>query len=114
TRRRLRVLASCPTPFAAFTGLRAGEGPVHLRGTCAALPGADGVGNLWQVETGDDVDVGRVLIEEASDFLLSLEDSGFVYVSAEGGHLVSGAPVRPGDAVSVFGFADEVPDHSGL
>ena len=114
TQRRLRVLGSCPTSFAAFAGLRAGVGPVHLRGTCAALPGAEGAGTLWQVETGEDVDAGRVLIEEASDFLLSLEDSGYVYVSAEGGHLVSGAPVRAGDAVSVFGFADEVPDRNGI
>ena len=34
-RRRLRLLASAPTPFAAFAALRAGEGPRHLRGTCA-------------------------------------------------------------------------------
>jgi hypothetical protein len=56
---------------------------------------------------------GRVLIEEGNDFLLSL-DGGVVYVLSNGGHLVSREPVRPGDAVSVFGFADAVPDAIGL
>jgi hypothetical protein len=112
-RRRLRLLASAPTPFAAFAALRAGEGPLHLRGMCAALPGDDATAVLWRVEARDDAATGRALIEEASDFLLSV-DAGTVYVATTGGHLVSTAPLRPGDTVSVFGFADEVPDRTGL
>jgi len=61
----------------------------------------------------DSADGGRVLVEEASDFLLSV-DGGEVYVLSKGGHLVSGAPVRPGDEISVFGFADAIPDAIGL
>jgi len=113
-RRRLRLLASAPTPFAAFAALRAGEGPLHLRGTCAALPGDDATAMLWRVEARDDAAAGRALIEEGEDFLLSADDGGVVYVVADGGHLVSTAPLRPGDTVSVFGFADEVPDRTGL
>jgi len=113
-RRRLRLLSSSPTSFAAFAALRAGGGPVHLRGRCAALPGHDTAAALWRVEARNDAGAGRTLIEEASDFLLSAGDGGTIYVMANGGHLVSTAPVRPGDTVSVFGFADEVPDRTGL
>ena len=112
-RRRLRLLASGPTPFAVFAGTRAGEGPLHLRGTCAALPGHDAGGPLWRVEAHDGAD-GRTLLEEARDFLLAVEGGGTVYVLSKGGHLVSTAPLRPGDAVSVFGFADQVSDRTGL
>jgi hypothetical protein len=112
-RRRLRLLASGPTPFAVFAATRAGEGPLHLRGTCAALPGHDAGGPLWRVEAHDGAD-GRTLLEEARDFLLAVEGGGTVYVLSKGGHLVSTAPLRPGDAVSVFGFADQVPDRTGL
>ena len=114
-RRRLRLLSSSPTSFAAFGALRAGDGPVHLRGTCAALPGHDAAAVLWRVEArDDDAGAGPTLIEEASDFLLSAADGGTIYVMASGGHLVSTAPLYPGDTVSVFGFADEVPDRTGL
>ena len=112
-RRRLRLLSSAPTSFAAFAAQRAGEGPVHLRGTCVALPGHD-AGALWRVEAQDEADGGRTLIEEARDFLLVLENGGYVYVLSKGGHLVSSAPLRPGDAVSAFGFADQVLDRTGL
>lgn len=118
-RRRLRVLTSLPLSFAAFGAMRAGDGPLHLRGTCAALPGHDATAPLWRVELRDDAEQGRLLIEEGHDFLLSVGDgggatAGTVYVVAAGGHLVSSAPLRAGDEVSVFGFADEVPDRTGL
>jgi len=112
-RRRLRTLAARPISFASFAALRPGEGPVHLRGTCAPLPGRDAAGTLWRLDVADQADGGSVLVEEASDFLLSV-DGGEVYVLSKGGHLVSGAPVRPGDPVSVFGFADAIPDAIGL
>jgi len=112
-RRRLRTLAARPISFASFAALRPGEGPVHLRGTCAPLPGRDAAGALWRLDVADQADGGSVLVEEASDFLLSV-DGGEVYVLSKGGHLVSGAPVRPGDPVSVFGFADAIPDAIGL
>jgi hypothetical protein len=116
-RRRLRVLASLPLSFAAFGAMRSGDGPLHLRGTCAALPGHDATAPLWRVELRDDAEQGGLLIEEGRDFLLSVgdgADAGTVYVVAAGGHLVSSAPLRAGDEVSVFGFADEVPDRTGL
>jgi len=118
-RRRLRVLTSLPLSFAAFGVMRSGAGPLHLRGTCAALPGHDATAPLWRVELRDDAEQGRLLIEEGRDFLLSIGTgggvtAGTVYVVAAGGHLVSSAPLRAGDDVSVFGFADEVPDRTGL
>jgi len=111
--RRLRALAARPIAFPAFAALRPGHGPVHLRGTCNPLPGRDSARELWRLDVSEQADVGRVLVEEASDFLLSV-DGGEVYVLSKGGHLVSGAPVRPGDVVSVFGFADAIPDAIGL
>jgi hypothetical protein len=113
-RRRLRVLASLPLTFSAFTALRSGDGPAHLRGTCAALPHHDPTVPLWHVEAQDDPGEGRVLIEEGRDFLLSVDGGGPIYVLSNGGHLAGAAPVRAGDEVSVFGFADEVPDRWGL
>jgi hypothetical protein len=116
-RRRLRVLTSLPLSFAAFGAMRSGDGPVHLRGTCAALPGQDATAPLWRVELRDDAEEGGVMIEEGRDFLLSVGDgaaAGTVYVVAVGGHLVSSTPLLVGDEVSVFGFADEVPDRIGL
>ena len=117
--RRLRALAARPLSFAEFAGQRAGQGPLHLRGTCAALPGQDAARVVWRLDVAEQADLGRVLIEEGNDFLLSLEGGGNdgggqVYVLSSGGHLVSGAPVRPGDEVSVFGFADAIPDAFGL
>jgi len=113
-RRRLRLLASAPTPFEVFAAARAGEGPMHLRGVCAALPGHEAAGPLWRVEAQTDAAGGRTLIEEARDFLLAVENGGYVYVLSKGGHLVSTAPLRLGDTVSVFGYTDEVPDRTGL
>jgi len=111
-RRRLRVLASRPLGYAAFTALRAGDGPVHLRGRCASLPG-HGASPIWRTEERDDAADGRLLIEEAHDFVLSI-DGGDVYVLSKGGHLASAATLHAGDEVSVFGFADEIPDRWGL
>ena len=111
-RRRLRVLASRPLGHEAFSALRAGDGPVHLRGRCAALPG-HGDAPIWRTEERDDDAEGRLLIEEGNDFFLSV-DGGQIYVLSNGGHLTSTAPLRAGDEVSVFGFADEVPDRWGL
>lgn len=118
-RRRLRVLASRPLTFTAFAALRVGAGPVHLRGTCAAVAGGDAGARLWRVDVRDDESDGRLLVEEAHDFLLSVSGpdgsaAGVVYVVAAEGHLASAAPLRPGDAVSVFGFADEIADRTGL
>ena len=116
-RRRLRALTSLPLSFAAFGATRSGDGPLHLRGTCAALPGHAATAPLWRVELRDDAEQGSLLIEEGRDFLLSVgdgADAGTVYVVAAGGHLVSSAPLRAGDEVSVFGFADRVPDRTGL
>jgi hypothetical protein len=112
--RRLRALAALPVAFDAFAAHRPGDGPIHLRGTCAPLPGRDASAPVWRLELADRADQGRVLIEEGSDFLLSTEGGGVVYVLSNGGHLVSRPPVRSGDAVSVFGFADAVPDPIGL
>ena len=112
--RRLRALAARPSSFATFAALRPGHGPVHLRGTCVALPGKDAARALWWLEVGEQADLGRVLIEEGNDFLLSVEGGGEVYVLSRGGHLVSGAPLHAGDTVSVFGFTDAVPDAIGL
>jgi hypothetical protein len=114
-RRRLLVLASRPLTYPAFTALRAGDGPVHLRGRCAAVPNVDwqAASPIWRTEERDDAVEGRVLIEEGQDFLLSI-DGGDVYVLSSGGHLASAVPLQAGDEVSVFGFADEVPDRLGL
>jgi hypothetical protein len=119
TMRRLRVLASLPISFAGVGARRPGSGPLHLQGTCAALPGHDPSASLWRVEEHEDATEGRLLVEEAQDFLLSVargpaEEGGLVYVAAAGGRLASTRPVRPGDEVSVFGFADEVVDRLGL
>lgn len=111
-RRRLLVLASRPLGHAAFAALRAGDGPVHLRGRCVPLPG-HGSEPVWRTQEGDDPALGRVLIEEGQDFLLSI-DGGEVYVLSNGGHLASAAPLHSGDEVSAFGFADEVPDRWGV
>ncbi len=112
--RRLRALTASPIPFEAFAARRPGDGPIHLRGTCSPLPGRDAAAPVWWLEEADEpVERARVLIEEGNDFLLSL-DGGGVYVLSNGGHLVSRAPVRPGDAVSVFGFVDAVPDAIGI
>ncbi|HEY7375836.1 MAG TPA: hypothetical protein VIF57_27000 [Polyangia bacterium] len=112
--RRLRALTARPLAFAEFAAQRPGHGPLHLRGTCAPLPGQDATRAVWRLEVDADADLGRVLVEEGNDFLLSLEGGGQVYVLSRDGHLVSGAPLRAGDTVSVFGFADAIPDAIGL
>jgi hypothetical protein len=114
TRRRLRVLATAPLPFAAFASLQAGEGPVHLQGTCAPLSAGETSAPLWSVEPAIAADGVRQLAEQGGDFLLSLGDGEVVRVLAEGGHLVSADALRIGDVVSVFGFADETADRAGL
>jgi len=138
--RRLRALTARPISYELFAAQRPGDGPLHLRGTCAALPGRDAARALWRLEVGEQADLGRVLIEEGNDFLLSVDPigtlgesrspreglaqaepalanahgGGEVYVLSKGGHLVSGAPLCAGDTVSVFGFADAIPDAIGL
>jgi hypothetical protein len=112
--RRLRALTALPLSFAAFAARRPGDGPIHLRGTCAPLPGRDATAAVWWTDVEARPGSGRVLIEEGNDFLLSMEGGRIVYVLSNGGHLVSRAPVRSGDAVSVFGFAGAVPDPIGL
>jgi hypothetical protein len=112
--RRLRALMARPMSYDAFAAQRPGEGPLHLRGTCGALPGHDSGRALWRLEVGEQADLGRVLIEEGNDFLLAVEGGGEVYVLSKGGHLVSGAPLQPGETVSLFGFADAIPDAIGL
>jgi hypothetical protein len=112
-RRRLRVLVAAPLSFAAFARLQAGEGPVHLQGTCAPLSAGAGE-PLWSVATAVADDGVRQLAEQGSDFLLSLRDGEVVHVFAAGGHLVSADVLRIGDAVSVFGFADDTADRTGL
>ena len=114
TRRRLRVLASGPLSFAAFARLQAGEGPVHVQGTCASLSGGAGDTSLWSVETVRGADGTRQLAEAGGDFLVSFAGGEVVRVQAAGGHLVSGDVLRSGDAVSVFGFADAIADRAGL
>jgi len=112
--RRLRALAALPVRFEAFATRRSGDGPIHLRGTCSPLPGRDAAAPVWWLEVNEDAESGRVLTEDGNDFLLSLDGGGVVYVLSNGGHLVSRDPVRAGDAVSVFGFADAVADAIGL
>jgi len=92
--------------------VRGVHGPIHLRGRCASLPGHGG-SPVWRTEERDDAAEGRLLIEEGHDFLLSI-DGGDVYVLSKGGHLASAATLHAGDEVSVFGFADEIPDRWGL
>jgi hypothetical protein len=114
TRRRLRVLSTTPLSAAAFARLQAGEGPIHLQGTCTPLSAGDASAPQWSVETIVAANGQRQLAEQGSDFLLSLPGGEVVRVLADGGHLVSADVLRIGDAVSVFGFADETADRSGL
>jgi hypothetical protein len=113
-RHRLRLLGSAPASFAAAAGQGSVE-PVHLRGGCAPLPGADptGDGDLWRREILDD-DSGRWLVDDGHDFTLTGSGGEIALVLAAGGRLVNAARLRPGDQVSVFGFADQVPDTAGL
>jgi hypothetical protein len=118
TSRRLRALASRPLSFDAFVARRAGEGPLHLQGYCSAVS-RQYPATLWRIDERDDASEGRVLIEEGHDFWLAVgpepvEECPKVYVLSKGGRLASAAPLRAGDEVSVFGFADEVPDRWGL
>lgn len=110
-RRRLRVLATAPLSFAAFARLEVGEGPVHVSGTCDPLPGGDEL--VWRVETAVRKDGARRLLQQGNDFLLRTPDGERVRVLAAGGLLVNG-DLHVGDAVSVFGFADEIADSTGM
>jgi hypothetical protein len=96
-RRRLRLLSSAPTPFARAAAAIGSGAPIHLRGTCRR-------------DAGDQ----RWTVEEGSDFLLVGPEGGYAHVLAEGGHLVFPAALSGGEEVSVFGFADETADRSGL
>jgi hypothetical protein len=113
-RRRLRVLASAPLSYAAFARLESGQGPVHVRGTCGTLASGADAAPLWSVEIVAADDGSRQLEEEGSDFLLTLAGGERIRVLADGGHLVSAGALRPGEAVSVFGFADQIPDRTGM
>ena len=117
TLRRLRALRSRPLSYETFAARRAGDGPLHLQGICAAVSGQYPA-TLWRIDERDDATEGRVLVEEGHDFWLSVgpepvEECPVVYVLSKGGHLASERPVQAGDQVSVFGFADEVPDRWG-
>ncbi len=111
-RHRLRLLGSEPstTTAALAEGL---DEPIHLRGICAPLGAQDARVDLWRREILED-EAGRWVVEEGRDFGLALDGGATALVRAAGGRLVNATRVRAGDRVSVFGFADEVPDPIGL
>jgi len=111
-RHHLRLLGSAPTTFEAAAA-QGSTDPVHLRGICRPLPGAGGAFPLWRREIVED-DGGRSVVETGSDFALAVGGGGTVLVLAAGGRLVNATQLVEGDQVSVFGFADEAPDHAGL
>jgi hypothetical protein len=111
TRRRLRLLAAAPRTVADAAAAPRGE-LVHVRGQATALADTRRA-PLWRVATARG-EGGPWLVEEGDDFLLTDPEGGRVAVIAAGGHLVSGAVLRSGDEVSVFGFVDEAPDAFGL
>jgi hypothetical protein len=111
-RRRLRLLGSSPATFRAAAAQENGE-PVHLRGICAPLPGADAQADLWRRQLTAD-ETGRWSVDAGRDFALSDAGGERVLVRVAGGRLVNAACLSPGDQVSVFGFADEAPDLAGL
>jgi hypothetical protein len=111
-RQRLRLLGSAPSTFAAAAGLGSVE-PIHLRGICAPLPGHHAGDELWHRGIVED-DSGRWMVDEGRDFVLTGGDGATALVLAAGGRLVNAGGLHPGDEVSVFGFADEAPDATGL
>jgi hypothetical protein len=113
-RRRLRLLSSAPTPFAAAAAAIGTGTPIHLRGTCRRLSGGRASEPFWRVQEVGDAGHQRWTVEEGSDFLLVGPEGGYAHVFAEGGHLVFPAALSGGEQVSVFGFADETADRSGL
>jgi len=58
--------------------------------------------------------VRELLAESSVLHLYNQVAGGAVFVLSNGGHLASATPLRAGDEVSVFGFADEVPDRLGM
>ena len=92
----------------------------ELRGTCVPLgPVTDPTAPLWRVlrparrrRRRRRARPDRGTAHDPAVF--GSDGSGTVYVVANGGHLVSTATFDVGDAVSVFGFADESGDRSGL
>jgi hypothetical protein len=113
-RRRLRLLSSAPTPFARAAAAIGSGAPIHLRGTCRRLGPLRAGEPLWRVQELRDAGDQRWTVEEGSDFLLVGPEGGYAHVLAEGGHLVFPAALSGGEEVSVFGFADETADRSGL
>jgi hypothetical protein len=111
TRHRLRLLGSSPANLEAPGP--GGSEPVHLRGICRPLPGADGSRPLWRRAIAED-ETGRWVVEEGSDFTLSVAGAGTALVQMAGGRLINAARLDSGDEVSVFGLLDEVPDLAGL
>jgi hypothetical protein len=111
-RRRLLRLSSPPLTVEAAAARARGE-LVHVAGEVAPLGAARAGGALWQVTRAEDV-AGAWLEEEAEDFLLTDHEGGRLCVLVEGGHLVGGERLQAGDAVSVFGLFDELPDRTGL
>jgi hypothetical protein len=86
---------------------------VHVAGRVGPLAAARAGGALWQVTRRED-EAGAWLEEEADDFLLTDDEGGRLCVLVDGGHLVGGEALQAGDAVSVFGLFDEIPDRTGL
>ena len=83
--------------FAALRGLRAGDGPVHLRGTCAALPGATRRAPVCgAVESATSGANGRAADRGGQRLPAVDRRRRHVYVLSKGGHLVSAAPLRAG------------------
>jgi hypothetical protein len=106
-RQRLRALGAEPSAEAPEDGQ-----PVQLRGTCAPVPGREGMGDLWRASVVQDAD-GLWAVDEGEDFILC-GTGGPTLVLAAQGQLVNAARLRPEDEVAVFGLADEAPDRLGL
>jgi hypothetical protein len=111
-RHRLRLLGSAPSTFAAAAA-HGSTDPVHLRGVCAPLPARDPGADLWRRELVED-ETGRWMVDAGHDFALADGRGAAALVLAAGGRLVNAERLRPGDEVSVFGFADEASDPGGL
>jgi hypothetical protein len=112
-RQRLRALGAEPRSTAVE---RADDEPIQLRGTCVRLPGAGGGGrrdSLWRSSVVQD-ETGLWAVEEGEDFVLRDEAGRSTLVVAEGGRLVNAERLAEGDAVALFGLADETPDRVGI
>ena len=111
-RHHLRLLGSAPTTFE-LAAAQGSADPVHLRGICRPLASAGSASPLWRREIVEDDD-GRWVVEAGLDFALAIGGGGTVLVLAAGGRLVNATHLQAGDEASVFGFADEAPDPTGL